>query len=186
MNTATKSLLAALVILNVVGCASTVNRNTSNFKETSTVKEEVVQVVKFMPLKNLTVTLNSDAQKKLADNEEFSRDKLYEKINSMLLNSEYLQPQNNNSNLKLEIQITDFRVRSGAAAILLGFLAGADTIVGQVYVKDNEKVLDNFEVSISYAFGGFAGGDTDTRMNWMYESFSNKILGELKKLMPKG
>lgn len=70
------------------------------------------------------------------------------------------------------------------SAVILGFLAGADYITGQVFVKDGDKVLDNFEVDISYAFGG-AMGDTDTRMNWMYESFSNKILEELKKLMPK-
>ena len=184
MNITTKSLLAALFILNVVGCASTVNRNTSNFKETSTVKEEVVQVVKFMPLKSLTVTLNSDAQKKLADNENFSRDKLYDKINSTLLTNQYLQAQQNNSSLTMEVVITNLRVRSGVAAIMLGFLAGADSITGQIYVKDNQKILDNFEVDISYAFGG-AMGDTDTRMAWMYESFSNKILEELKKLMPK-
>jgi hypothetical protein len=84
----------------------------------------------------------------------------------------------------MEVLITNIRVRSGMSAVILGFLAGADYITGQVFVKDGDKVLDNFEVDISYAFGG-AMGDTDTRMNWMYESFSNKILEELKKLMPK-
>lgn len=176
--------LSAAFILSIAGCASTVNRNASNSKETSTVKEEVVQVIKFTPLKSLAVTLNSDAQKKLADNENFNKDKLYEKINSTLLTSQYMQLQQNNSNLTMEVVITNLRVRSGAAAIMLGFLAGADSITGQVYVKDNQKVLDSFEVDISYAFGG-AMGDTETRMNWIYESFSNKILEELKKLMPK-
>jgi hypothetical protein len=166
------------------GCASTVNRTTSNIKETSTVKEEVVQAVKFAPLKSLTVTLNSSAQGKLADNENFSRDKLFLRINSTLSDSQYLQIQNNNSSLKIEVVITNIRVRSGAAAILLGFLAGADYITGQIYIKDGEKVVDNFEVDISYAFGG-AMGDTDTRMSWMYESFATKILEELKKLMPR-
>lgn len=168
----------------VFGCASTVNRNTSNVKETSTVKEEVVQTIKFAPLKSLTVTLNSNAQGKLTDNDNFSRDKLYAKINATLSDSQYLQDQDNNSSLKIEVVITNLRVRSGAAAILLGFLAGADYITGQVYVKDGDKVIDNFEVDISYAFGG-AMGDTDTRMNWMYESFAMKIFEEMKKLMPK-
>ena len=169
--------------IGMFGCASTVNRTTSNIKETSTVKEEVVQVVKFSPLKSLAVTLNSNAQAKLADNQNFSVDKLQSKINSTLSDGQYLQVLNNNASLKIEVVITNIRVRSGAAAILLGFLAGADYITGQVYVKDGEKVIDNFEVDISYAFGG-AMGDTDTRMNWMYESFSTKILEELKKLMP--
>jgi len=108
---------------------------------------------------------------------------LYEKINSTLATANYLQTQNKISNLRMEVVVTNIRVRSGAAAILLGFLAGADYITGQIYVKDGDKVIDNFEVDISYAFGG-ALGDTDTRMSWMYESFATKILEEMKKLMP--
>lgn len=166
-----------------MGCASTVNRNMSNVKESSVVKEEVVQAVKFSPLKSVDVTLDSKAQTKLADNDNFNKDKLQSKINFVLSSGKYLKAQNNNSNLKLEVVVTNIRVRSGVSAILLGFLAGADYITGQVYVKDGDKVIDNFEVDITYAFGG-AMGDTDTRMNWMYESFATKILEELKKLMP--
>ena len=187
MNNFNKFARFTLVLLftaSIFGCASTVNRSTGTVKETSSVKEEVVQVIKFPPLKSLTVTLDANAQKKLADNTNFSRDNLFSKINSVLTANQYLQTQANNSNLKIEVVVTNLRVRSGVSAIMLGFLAGADSITGQVYVKDGEKVLDNFEVDISYAFGG-AMGDTDTRMNWMYESFSNKILEELKKLMPK-
>ena len=176
-------LLVIFCMSGLIGCASTVNRNTANIKETSTVKEEVVQVVKFSPLKSAEVTLDSKAQAKLADNDNFSKDRLQSKINYVLSSGKYLEIQNNNSNLKLEVVVTNIRVRSGASAILLGFLAGADYITGQVYVKDGSKVIDNFEVDITYAFGG-AMGDTDTRMNWMYESFATKILEELKKLMP--
>jgi hypothetical protein len=177
-------IFCALIATSLIGCASTVNRSTGSVKETSSVKEEVVQVMKFSPLKSLTVTLDANAQKKLVDNTNFSRDNLFNKINSVLTANQYLQTQAINSNLKIEVVVTNMRVRSGVSAIMLGFFAGADSITGQVYVKDGEKVLDNFEVDITYAFGG-AMGDTDTRMNWMYESFSNKILEELKKLMPK-
>ena len=176
-------LFSIFIIIGLVGCASTVNRNTASIKEKSEVKEEVVQVMSFKPLKGLAVSLDPSAAAKLADNENFSRDKLYEKINSTLSSANYLQAQNKISNLRMEIVITNIRVRSGVAAIMLGFLAGADYITGQVYVKDGDKVIDNFEVDISYAFGG-AMGDTDTRMNWMYESFATKILEEMKKLMP--
>jgi hypothetical protein len=174
----------ATILVSLVGCASTVNRSTGSIKETSSVKEEVVNVIKFSPLKSLTVTLDANAQKKLADNTNFSRESLYSRINSVLTANQYLQTQATNSNLKMEVLVTNIRVRSGISAIMLGFLAGADYITGQVFVKDGDKVLDNFEVDITYAFGG-AMGDTDARMNWMYESFSNKILEELKKLMPK-
>ena len=166
-----------------MGCASTVSRNTANIKEKSEVKEEVVQIISFRPLRSLTVSLDSSATAKLPDNQNFNRDKLYEKINLTLSTANYLQVQDKISNLRMEVVVTNIRVRSGAAAIMLGFLAGADYITGQVYVKDGDKVIDNFEVDISYAFGG-AMGDTDTRMNWMYESFAAKILEEMKKLMP--
>lgn len=164
-------------VLGLVGCASNVNRTTAS------IKEETVTVMSFKPIKGLAVTLDSKATAKLADNTNFSRDKLFEKINSTLSTANYLQSQNTISNLRMEVVVTNIRVRSGAAAILLGFLAGADYITGQVYVKDGDKVIDNFEVDISYAFGG-AMGDTDVRMNWMYESFATKILEEMKKLMP--
>jgi hypothetical protein len=175
--------LAVLSVVGLAGCASTVNRNTGTIKETSQVKEISVQTMNFSPIKILTVNLDEKAQQKLADNQNFSRQKLSDKINQVLTSGNYLQTKNANAKLKLDVVITNIRVRSGASAILLGFLAGADYITGQVYLKDGDKVIDNFEVDITYAFGG-AGGDTDTRMNWMYESFSTKILEELKKLMP--
>jgi len=175
--------MSIFVFTGLVGCASTVNRNTASIKEASQVKEELVQVIGFKPLKGLTVTLDSSAAAKLADNENFNRNKLYEKINSVLSSANYLQAQNSITNLRMEVLVTNIRVRSGVAAIMLGIFAGADYITGQVYVKDGDKVIDNFEVDISYAFGG-ALGDTDTRMSWMYESFATKILEEMKKLMP--
>jgi hypothetical protein len=183
LNKICRLTLALIFCALIFGCASTVNRNTASIKETSTVKESVIQVVKFSPLKSLTVTLDSNAQAKLVDNQNFNRDNLYNKITSTLTASQYLQVQSNTSTLKMEVVITNIRVRSGMSAIMLGFLAGADYITGQVNVKDGEKVLDTFEVDITYAFGG-AMGDTDTRMNWMYESFASKILEEMKKVMP--
>lgn len=176
-------LFLCVAATGLIGCASTVNRGNASMSEKSQVKEESIQVIGFKPLKALTIKLDSTATAKLADNQNFNIDKLFAKINSTLSTSQYLQIQNTTSNLRMDVVITNIRVRSGVSAIMLGFLAGADSITGQVYVKDGDKVIDKFEVDISYAFGG-AMGDTDTRMNWMYESFSNKILEEMKKLMP--
>jgi hypothetical protein len=172
-----------VAVTGLVGCASTVNRGNASINEKSQVKEESIQVISFKPLRALTVGLDSAAAAKLPDNQNFNVDKLFEKITSTLSTARYLQSQNNSSTLRMDVVITNIRVRSGISAIMLGFLAGADSITGQVSVKDGDKVVDKFEVDISYAFGG-AMGDTDTRMNWMYESFSNKILEEMKKVMP--
>ena len=68
MNNLNKFIRFTLVLLftaSIFGCASTVNRSTGTVKETSSVKEEVVQVIKFSPLKSLTVTLDENAQKSL-------------------------------------------------------------------------------------------------------------------------
>jgi hypothetical protein len=169
-------LIAALLFL--VGCASNVNRNTSS------VKEEKFQVIQFKSFKSVSLDLDVNAKVKHQDNTNFSPDELLSKIKLTLLANEYLKTENNNSNLSVEVVITNVRVRSGAAAILLGFFAGADYITGNIFVKDGDKVLDKFEVDISYAWGGVAGGDTNTRMVWMYESFANKMMEELKKIMP--
>jgi hypothetical protein len=182
MNILIKAFLF-FAVTGLVGCASTVNRNNASMNEKSQIKEELIQVISFKPLRALTVGLDSAATAKLQDNQNFNVDKLFEKINSTLSSARYLQAQNNSSSLRMDVVITNIRVRSGISAIMLGFLAGADYITGQVTVKDGDKVVDKFEVDISYAFGG-AMGDTDTRMNWMYESFSNKILEEMKKVMP--
>jgi hypothetical protein len=176
-------LFLSIALIGLVGCASTVNRNDASIKERSVVKEEVIQAIPFKPLRVLTVSLDSAAAAKLADNQDFNVDKLFEKINSTLSTARYLQTQNNSSNLRMEVVVTNIRVRSGVSAIMLGILAGADSITGQVSVKDGDRVIDKFEVDISYAFGGVMG-ITGSRMDWMYESFANKILEEMKKLMP--
>jgi hypothetical protein len=174
-------IIACIALLS--GCASTVNRGQSSIKETSQVKEIMVQNIKFTPIKSVSISLDANTQKKLADNANFSEQKLREKLRQVLVSGNYLQSENANAKLQLDVLITNIRVRSAASAILLGFFAGADNITGQVFLKDGDKVIDNFEVDISYAFGG-AMGDTEVRMNWMYDSFSTKIHEELKKLMP--
>ncbi len=176
-------LFFLVTVTGLVGCASTVNRNDASIKDRSVVKEEVIQVIPFKPLRALTVSLDSAAAAKLADNQDFNVDKLFEKINLTLASAKYLQVQNSASNLRMEIVVTNIRVRSGVSAIMLGILAGSDYITGQVFVKDLDRVIDKFEVDISYAFGGVMG-ITSSRMDWMYESFSNKILEEMKKVMP--
>ena len=176
-------LSLCVAVSGLVGCASTVNRGNASMNEKSQVREESIQVISFKPLRALTVGLDSAAAAKMADNQDFSVDKLFEKINSTLSTARYLQAQNNSSNLRMDVVITNIRVRSGVSAIMFGILAGADSITGQVSVKDGDKVIDKFEVDISYAFGG-AMGITSARMDWMYESFSNKILEEMKKVMP--
>lgn len=166
----------ALVVLFTTGCASTVNRNTAS------IKEEKVQIQSTQGISKVTLALNSKAKEKLSDNSNFSSDALLKKINSTLQSNHYLKP-GINTNTTVEITVTNIRVRSGVSAIMLGFLAGADYITGDIAIKEGGRLIDKFEVDVNYAFGG-AMGDTDTRMNWMYESFANKMTEEVKRLIP--
>jgi hypothetical protein len=166
-----------LSLVSLVGCASTVSRNTS------TVKEEKVQISKFQPIKSVNLSLNPRAKEKLPDNLNFSSDALLKKINSTLQANQYLNTNNLPTNISVEVLITNIRTRSGVTAIMLGPLAGGDYITGDVLIKDGANTIDKFEVDVTFAWGG-AMGDTDSRMNWMYESFANKMTEEIKKLMP--
>jgi glucose dehydrogenase len=78
--------------------------------------------------------------------------------------------------------VSNIRVRSNFSAVMWGFMAGNDTITGDIIIKDqNGEVLDQFEVSAAYALGGLAGGQDDARMGWLYESFAEETLKELVK-----
>ena len=76
--------------------------------------------------------------------------------------------------------ITDIRVRSNFSAVMFGFMAGSDRIVGDVIARDAAgKELQRFTVSASYALGGIAGGQDETRMGWLYESFTKEFIKEI-------
>lgn len=86
----------------------------------------------------------------------------------------------NSAQSNLKVTITDVRVRSTFNAIMWGFMAGDDRIVGNVEIQGSgNKPVNKFEVSASYALGGFGGGQDDTRMNWLYEKFSELLVAEL-------
>lgn len=79
----------------------------------------------------------------------------------------------------LDVKVSDIRVRSTFSAVMFGFMAGDDHVNGTVSLLNaGNSPLHTFDVSASYAFGGVAGMD-DTRMNWLYEKFSELTVAEL-------
>jgi hypothetical protein len=64
---------------------------------------------------------------------------------------------------------------------MFGFLAGPDNISGNVRVLDpTGKTLRSFEISASYALGGFAGGQDSIRLNYLYEKFAELTRDQLR------
>ena len=83
---------------------------------------------------------------------------------------------------ELEIRIKGVRVRSNFSAVMWGFMAGSDYITADVVLKDaGGKEIDKYEVSVSYALGGLAGGQDSARMGWLYEKFAEETIKELKR-----
>lgn len=80
----------------------------------------------------------------------------------------------------VEVTVTAVRVRSNFSAIMFGFMAGDDHIDGDVVVRAPDKrELQRFSISTSYALGGLAGGQDGARMDWLYESFAERLAEEL-------
>lgn len=151
------------------GCASGVAR-----QEGSAAPHRIAAEQKVKPV-SLTVTPGVKAS--LDDNIKFNPDTLLSMINRRLELNGMIADQ---GTLSIEIVIKDVRVRSTAVAVLFGFMAGDDRIVGDIFLKDaSGRMLDRFEVSASYALGGWAGGQDDMRMSWLYEEFSKVLIAEL-------
>ncbi len=128
---------------------------------------------------SLTVNLTGGARIEAADNLKFSQEELRQTIHRALELNDVLSTQSDVALPTIEVTVTSVRVRSSFSAIMFGFLAGDDHIDGDVLVRTPDGGrLQEFSVSASYAFGGFAGGD-ETRMNWLYESFAERMTEEL-------
>ena len=151
----------------------------SNVKRTEVTGAE--QLTPTAKCKNVSITLNDEAKKKLSDNLKFNAETLRGTVQRALEAQDLIQKTPDQAAYGIEIVITDVRVRSNFTAIMFGFMAGADSVTGDVQVKDaSGKLLKKFEVSASYALGGIGGGQDEARMGWLYEKFTEQTLNELR------
>lgn len=171
------AVLALVTIGFLSGCASSVTRDAGNqagaTATASTSKFGTKPVI-------VKVTLDATAQEELKDNLKFSAKKLQEKIESALDARNLLAKADSTDAMHLNVEVTGIRVRSSFSAVMFGFMAGSDYVDGTVTLvgADNLQV-DRFKVSASYALGGIAGGMDGTRMDWLYEKFTEKTLSTL-------
>lgn len=169
-------LTMAFIAITIVGCASGTTRNQADGSATQNGTQ--VKVSKSNPITAVSVSLTDEAKLKQDDNAGFSKDGLLASIKAALVKNELFSDQG--SNLSLDVVVTDFRMRSTFAAMMLGFLAGNDSIDANAAIKDKSGVeVDRFGVSASYAMGGLVGGIGDVRTGWLYDSFSNEVVKEV-------
>ncbi len=128
----------------------------------------------------VTLTMTDEAKKKAAENLKFNPDALLSHVKRALEASSLLNAASDPSRPSLEVQVKDVRIRSNFSAVMWGFMAGADLIKADIVLRDqNGKEMDRFEVSVTYALGGLAGGQDDARMGWLYETFAEETIKEL-------
>ncbi len=162
---ATRILTISLLVL-LTACAGTVKREAGQMNKTYATAGISAVAVKLTP----------EAQALLKDNPQFNANDLQGFIQRRLEGNGSFSAT---ATERVEVVVTSIRMRSMASAVILGVLAGADHVEGKVRVLSPEgKRLHSFDVNASYAFGGYAGGDS-TRMGWMYDKFSELVLSEL-------
>lgn len=133
----------------------------------------------------ITLSLSKQAQGQIADNLKFDQERLLATVRRALEAKGLLAKQPDGTLPAIEIVVTEVRVRSNFSAVMWGFLAGSDSVAGDVIVKDvGGKELQRFAVSASYALGGIAGGQDDARLGWLYETFAKHTVEELTGVKP--
>ena len=165
-----KLALSLLVIGALGACASSATRMNS-----ANAAQQPVAVMK--TAKSVTIWLNDDAKKLVADNVKFNPETLRSTVERTLQAQSLLKAD---AAQTMDIEVTNFRVRSAFSAVMFGFMAGNDNIEGIVTVKGpGGVVLQQSKVKASYALGGLAGGQDESRMSWLYEEFSKHAAAEL-------
>jgi hypothetical protein len=166
----------------LAGCASSVSRNGPPGAAAPT---PAARTLDGKPAQEVTLTMSADAKALLADNLKFDQNRLLDTVKRALAARNLLAtagdaPPLPDNARNVEILVKDFRARSNFTAVMFGFMAGADSVTGDVIVKDGTgKELSRFQVSASYALGGLAGGQDEARMGWLYEKFAELTLNEL-------
>jgi len=173
---ATRLAVALSVLTWLAGCAGTIKQDTRVQGDVSNIQGVTRVVARMSP----------DAIKQQADNPQFNREELANYLRRRLEGKGLIA---STATHQVDIVVTDIRVRSAVAAVMLGVLAGDDHVTGVVRVLDaNSQPLRSFEVKANYALGGWGGGQDSMRMNWLYDKFSELASAELEKVIgsPKG
>jgi hypothetical protein len=170
-----KRIVIIAIAFFLASCASGVVR-------APTVANDRVTLSANKQIASVSLSLTDDAKKKVGENLKFNPEALVSHVKraleaNALLNGSAEKPLPN-----LQIQVKDVRVRSNFSAVMWGFMAGSDSIKADIVLKDSaDKELDRYEVSVSYALGGLAGGQDDARMGWLYEKFAQETVKELTR-----
>ena len=169
-----KLLVVTASLAALAGCASGVER------ADDPVKREAYFAKGGKVASDVTISLSNEARAQLSDNLRFDQEKLLSTVKRAMEARNLLAKASSEPLPKIEILVTDIRVRSNFGAVMFGFMAGNDTVTGDIIARDGSgKEVQRFKVSASYALGGIAGGQDETRLGWLYETFAKHTIEEL-------
>ena len=174
MKNSLKLIFLCLTVLLVInGCSSTVSRQAGQSRPAQTI------ITPSNPLGNIVITYSEEAQKKLSENTAFSDKDLKLQIQKTLSSAKLISDNADPKKPTLYVEVTNIRVRSIANRMFLGFMSGADYVMGNVTVKDvSGKTLDAFQISTDH-YESYTVGTTNV-LSWIYETFADDIRKELK------
>jgi hypothetical protein len=78
----------------------------------------------------------------------------------------------------LEVEITDFRLRSGATVFFAGIMAGVDTLYVRAVVRQDGRVIRELTTGDSTS-GGFAGLSSSSRFQTMADALAERLRAAL-------
>lgn len=159
--------LFCAVVVTLAGCASGVSRQEGprNFQ---------YQGQKFS---KVNVTLSPSVQEILKDSTKFDPQQLASKVQLALTGRGMFDANASNT---VDVEVTDIRIRNTITAVMFGFMAGRDTLQGTVKLKQSSGVpVYSFDVSASWALGGYAGGQDGARVGWLIEEFAKLTAKEI-------
>ena len=79
----------------------------------------------------------------------------------------------------MDVKITRFRLRSGASAFWLGYMAGADFIHVEITVREGGAPMKTYKTDTSTVLGGIAFVSPTKRKNRMVNTLTTLIVAGL-------
>lgn len=151
------------------GCASSVKLHDDVPKIQRIVTQE-------NPLSDMTVVMTPEAEKQFDEGGKgFSIDKLLVVLRQRLEEKQLLNPKLANGRVA-EMVITDIRIRNAAAAVMLGFFSGADSVSGDLLIYRQDRTKEaGLGFSYSMVLGGLSMADQERRFNFMYNGLADKL-----------
>lgn len=77
---------------------------------------------------------------------------------------------------RMDVKITSFRLRSGASAFWLGYMAGSDFIFVEVTVREGESPIKTYKTNTSTVLGGIAYTSPTKRKNRLVNTLTTRIV----------